>query len=247
MKTQLVDIIYTLSNKNGEQFVKFDLSTFTDEELDCICDSSDQDKIKFVVDNLMSYESNMASRLLQCLMYNKSINEDFYCQLLSKFSKNFLESIRLGANSTNTILHWAVAENKLKIINYLLKDKQLNVNLTNYMKETILHTAVMLNYSPNIVYDLVKFLVDVGNCNIYLKDTDKKTALIKCIENNRSFDTFKLIADKMDSMGQCNEIIECAFKFKRDDILIYLFKRNFSLSPTIINYLAQKKFNFALQ
>jgi len=106
------------------------------------------------------------------------INEQILCLLVLYVKEiNFLVD-----QKGNTALHWACNNNKLKLLEVLLKKEKINVNQQNQFGHTPLMVAIM-NYKKN--RDMVHMLIQNTKIDVNIKDKRGNTSLMYAIKNSQ--------------------------------------------------------------
>ncbi|WP_253306801.1 ankyrin repeat domain-containing protein [unidentified bacterial endosymbiont] len=82
------------------------------------------------------------------------------------------------SDNGNTMLHHAIIEKKMSILNYLVTLDGINGNLPNKSEETPLMLAVRNNY-----VDAARSLFTIDNLNVNLRDNDAQTPLLRAASN----------------------------------------------------------------
>lgn len=248
MSKQVFDIISALHNRKSINYVKFDLSNLTDQELDDIFDSANADKIKFILNNVLIHDLKYSSLIKIMSLFKNNKNSDCIeeCTLfLDKFDNDTLHNLR--DDKYNNILHWFCSIGHVQMVEYLLgrclHPDPYNSNVWTPLHYAITSDQISNKQDRNII---IERLIQNGS-NIIHKDNENKNALVKCIESRRSFDTFKLIAENVNLLNNLHtEMVDAAVACNRLDIVVYLFKRNVYLNSIATSFLAKNGFDFSL-
>lgn len=118
--------------------------------------------------SITPYDKN--KKLFEIL--TKEDNEKKIISILKNYDFNY----KLNGQ---TLLHYAVANEKVDLLKILLDDKTVNLKLTNNDKENILHIACQ-----NKNHAIIKMILEKNKINVNIAKGDGATPLIIACENN---------------------------------------------------------------
>ena len=174
---------FTFLNKENENYIYFLLSKKENQYIDIILERKDKNFL------LNSQEKSYGLSIIILLVINNNIN------LLKKILK-----LEVNYNITdffgNTILHYAILEKNLDVIEIVLKLERFNYNTQNIDGKTCIHllTEEIEFFDILLEKGILKKILEKTNLN--LQDNISESVLFSIIKNKRLDNIFDYIKDK---------------------------------------------------
>lgn len=173
--------MYIMSPKRAEFYARL--------IIDCFHPEDNFNKIKSAFQKVLRVPDKMEyDHLLSCLRYicEKCVDEDKAIQLIGNLpwhKTNFHYS-----SYSDTPIHYAVDNKRIKIVKYLIDERNISPNLTNNKGETLLHKAVKIIPKSDAL-EMVRVLLDRG-ADPRIRTAESKTVIgyLPDVDSYASFD-----------------------------------------------------------